>query len=496
MLRMPHMPPQKLRKLALNASEEASSSTCSFPPELIMLVIQHLSDSVPSLKNCALVCRTWRYPAQCFLFRSLSLYDGDTCNKLNRAFRGSPALATHVRKVVISRRRSSSKPFIHLRNATNIIERLRGVRTLSIASFCNLTSEELDNLAKLQTVETLRLQDESNFTAIPFLWKAYPNLHTFQLLQTPYNFLHVTESLDGLVLSETKTLRALALSNIESPSRAPIARFFTRPEIDYSGLQSLKLLWGEGMQTSGKHLDLLDALLHKCGFHVQNLTLVLPRWPTSMQVDLLTDFLSVNIKKHFRSTKNLVLMVYLDKALCCTHKITTTVLSLLNSSATHLRFLTLDIFLEFSESSPSSDIRNSPGWETLDALFSNASNGLPDFAKLEMRISIVLEDGYIRYNDLSELGQKEIENIVQTELTDLFKLCLPATNRAGRLFITLRTIRPAPWAHLYDRWDVKAGTVPPGCIQNRLTDSYRIAPASIFTDMPTISEAFRSVQDD
>jgi len=289
MLRMPHMPPQKLRKSALNAPEEASSSTCSFPPELIMLVIQHLSDSVPSLKNCALVCRTWRYPAQCFLFHSLSLFDGNTCNKLSRTFRGSPVLATHVRKVLISRRHSSLKPFIHLRSATNIIERLRGVRTLSIASSCNWASEELDNLAKLQTVEILRLQEENDFTILPFLWKAYPNLHTLQLLQTPYNFLRVTQSLNGLVLSGTKTLRALALSNIESPSHAPIVRFFTRPEIDYSNLQSLKLLWGEEMETGGaRHLDLLDALLHKCGFHVPNVTLVLPRWPNFMQVDLLT----------------------------------------------------------------------------------------------------------------------------------------------------------------------------------------------------------------
>jgi len=164
--------------------------------------------------------------------------------------------------------------------------------------------------------------------------------------------------------------------------------------------------------------------------------------------------------------ENLILLVYFDDSLCHTHKIMSAVLSLLNSSPTHLRCLTFDIFLELSwkSVSSSSDIRNSPEWETLDALFSNASNGLPDFAKLEIRISIILEDSYVRYSDLSE--QKEIENIAQTELTDLFKFCLPATNRAGRLFITLRTIRPAPWAYLYNRWDVKAGTVLPACMRN------------------------------
>ncbi|KAK7468310.1 hypothetical protein VKT23_002824 [Stygiomarasmius scandens] len=473
----------------------------SLPQELISLVIQHLRDCISSLRNCALVCRSWRYPAQSLLFDSLCLYNADACNKLNRILRVSPILATHVHQVLI-RARYPFNSFLHLRNATSVFERLCNVRELSISFYRDYMPNELINLAKLRTVEILRLYSDNDFAVIPFLWKAYPNIHTLQLLQAPdisvFASRYTHMPVDELVESGTKTLRALALSNIESTSRTPLLRFFTRPEIDYSSLQSLKLLWGGKMKANEtQHLDFLNALLKKCGFHARSVTLVFPQQSTWDTLDLLATFLSERSMKYFQSMENLILL--LDFGVCLyrhssvySHKLIIHVLSLVKNSPANVRCLTLDVFLKLGErssSSPDSNIGSFPEWKALDALLSDSSRKL---AKFEVRVSAKIRQRYVRDNDLSGLGQKEVESIIQAELTEIFESCLQATNRAGKLSIRFRTIQFWGSWTFRTAWDIKArtGTLP-GAQESTDEFTRRDALQHISTSMPSKFDIFR-----
>jgi hypothetical protein len=50
-----------------------SSPPVSLPPELHDIIIGFLSDDIPTLASCALVCKDWLPSSRCYLFRTLKL---------------------------------------------------------------------------------------------------------------------------------------------------------------------------------------------------------------------------------------------------------------------------------------------------------------------------------------------------------------------------------------------------------------------------------------
>jgi len=272
---------RKSRKIAQQTSEKPSIKRIpisSLPLELILSIMEQLKGSTSILKHCALVCRRWRLPAQRYLFSHMSLQDSDTCNQMNRILRTSPHIATHVDTLSIYHNSS----FMALRNASRIVEKLRNVRTLRMLNNAlreHWTVNELENIFKLQSVETLFLEEDGDDTLIPRLLESFPSLRSFQLwrsdLRSPPALTHPH---DGPLL-QMPLLKSLALPNLELQSNSSIVNFFTRPEFDYSNLQSLKLYCQESQYTTEQdknNLKPMDSLLKKCGQHVRTLTLVFP----------------------------------------------------------------------------------------------------------------------------------------------------------------------------------------------------------------------------
>ncbi|KAK7460960.1 hypothetical protein VKT23_008888 [Stygiomarasmius scandens] len=165
-----------------------------------------------------------------------------------------------------------------LRNATRLIDSLGNVRLLTINYWDKdpWTSDEIDNISKLSSVEVLRLRGDGSM--VVRLLEAFPKLHSFQLSQTEYGLTTrrgVQMSLHNQTLSRKVALRFLSLPNLESSVNSSIVELFTGPEFDYTNLQSLKL---DGQQPFGHVPKEHQAgpFLKKCGQNIQNLTFVFP----------------------------------------------------------------------------------------------------------------------------------------------------------------------------------------------------------------------------
>ncbi|KAF9027653.1 hypothetical protein BDZ89DRAFT_1066775 [Hymenopellis radicata] len=81
------------------------STNTSLPPELVDMIIQHLSGHKDALRSCALVSRTWSGFSQHTLFRNVHLYTYKTMAKFLDHLISFSHLQTLVRAVTICERR-------------------------------------------------------------------------------------------------------------------------------------------------------------------------------------------------------------------------------------------------------------------------------------------------------------------------------------------------------------------------------------------------------
>ena len=74
-----HRGKAKSNRLFSNASPETLTvhePTCRFPPEIVEMIIAHLTDDLDNLKACSLTCRSWYIAAVPHTHRTLILREG------------------------------------------------------------------------------------------------------------------------------------------------------------------------------------------------------------------------------------------------------------------------------------------------------------------------------------------------------------------------------------------------------------------------------------
>ncbi|KAK7461026.1 hypothetical protein VKT23_008954 [Stygiomarasmius scandens] len=424
-------------------------SISSLPPELIMSVMEQLRESILTLKHCALVCRSWQFPAQRYLFGHMQLRSSDTCNQMNRVLRSSLHLATHVDTVTIFHTSS----FMGLRNATRLMEKLRNVRFLNIVNYSwngqPWTTDELENVSQLQSVEILRLQEDRDDSLLFRLLETFPNLHSLQLHRSVFGPYPTVSRLQNNSPSRNLVLRSFALPSLESPLNSTLVKLFITPTFDYTNLRSLKMHWRARSDSDMPYFDAVDNLLKKCGQQVFNLSLAFfPPSYSSVPYDALaTFFVSRKSMLHFPELKNLSLAFNIDNPPLSFMPSLPQALSLITSfSAHHLQNITLHLFilLTIPLHSKLAKLKDAPEWNALESFLSD-SGSLADLQNVEVRLSVGLEESFVTHfherGDILNMSQEEVEGPIRKELSEIFTDCLPAVNNAGKLRVEIRTIR-------------------------------------------------------
>ncbi|KAK7472317.1 hypothetical protein VKT23_000437 [Stygiomarasmius scandens] len=118
---------------------------------------------------------------------------------------------------------------------------------------------------------------------------------------------------------------------------------------------------------------------------------------------------------------------------------------LASSSIQHLQSITLDLFIWLHHNSPSllMELMDLLEWKILDRRLSNPSY-FADLMKLHVRLSLRVDISFLTLtherDDIKNLSREQLEGTIRKQFEGLFRACLPATSRSGKLGVEFRTI--------------------------------------------------------
>jgi hypothetical protein len=87
-----------------------SAAVICLPPELTDRIIDHLHNSFPDLRACALVCRNWATSCRLHLFYHvhINIFRSSQCRRLYDVVCQSPSIAFHIRELKLSAKSRAS----------------------------------------------------------------------------------------------------------------------------------------------------------------------------------------------------------------------------------------------------------------------------------------------------------------------------------------------------------------------------------------------------
>ncbi|KAJ7912733.1 hypothetical protein B0H13DRAFT_2006338 [Mycena leptocephala] len=155
--------------------------------ELVNRCVDFLGDSTPDLKACALVSRSWVYPAQAHVFREIWIAERDPSesthevlwDRLQETLETSPHLIRHIRRLeIVVNGQWLSKlcnfPFTHLEHVQTV---LRGEFTLEAA----LAFRQLFSLPTLRSVNLEGTKSPESTTFVKIFERCSPAVRKLEL---------------------------------------------------------------------------------------------------------------------------------------------------------------------------------------------------------------------------------------------------------------------------------------------------------------------------
>jgi len=241
-----------------------------FPPELITLIIKEVRPSRDSLKACALVCRSWCYPSQLFLFSRIVLSSDADCKRWRNNIRESPHIASLVSELCIS-----SSININAQDVQNMVPEFSNVQCLEIDRFSeDWGDDEVEFVRRFRDVRILRL-NKTVWTArdrMLEIFQAMPAIMSLMLGGSLASTATQGQGLEGYGTVMNMSTGSVVLQNLAELVLTSIERddtileFLTSPALDLSGLRSLELQLGHvpDRQLSGHVMSqLFDAFLER-----------------------------------------------------------------------------------------------------------------------------------------------------------------------------------------------------------------------------------------